>query len=163
MHLSKCFLPMKGEFLFMATVNEQVVTGRAHRVLIDKASKLWQKISFWTKASDVEFSDGNTAETKVGAITGITSSLNSTSDNMALSASAGKAINDSLKIITSTLAAGETSITISEQQITTNSALSFYTSIYGVNPKDVSVVDGSVTLTFDAQSAAMTVGVRIDG
>lgn len=147
----------------MAAVNEQIATGRAHRVLIDKASKLWQKISFWTKSSDVEFNDGNTAETKVGAINGITSSLNSTSSNMALSASAGKAINDSLKIITSTLAAGETTITISSQKITANSALSFYTSVYGVNPKSASAAAGSVTLTFDAQSAAMTVGVRIDG
>lgn len=147
----------------MATINEQVVTGRAHRVLIDKATKLWQKISFWTKASDVEFNDGNTAETKVGAITGITSSLNSTSNSMALSASAGKAINDSLKIITSTLAAGATSITISDQQITADSALSFYTSIYGVSPSAVTVSNGSVMLTFDAQETVMEVGVRVDG
>lgn len=62
----------------MSTINEQIVTGRAHRVLIDKVAKLWQRISFWTKASDVEFNDGNTAETKVGAIKGITTDLNTT-------------------------------------------------------------------------------------
>lgn len=70
-------------------VNEQIVTGRAYRTLIDAATKLWQKISFWTKASDVEFNDGNTAETKVGAIDGITDSLTATSSNVALSANAG--------------------------------------------------------------------------
>lgn len=45
-------------------VNEQIVIGRAFRKLIDEASNKWMKISFWTKASDVEFDDGETAETK---------------------------------------------------------------------------------------------------
>ena len=63
----------------------------------------------------------------------------------------------------STLAAGATLIAISDPRITTDSALSFYTSIYGVNPTAVSVAAGKVTLTFDAQSAAMEVGVRVDG
>lgn len=49
----------------MAIVNEIIVTGRVKRRLIDKAAKLWQKISYWTKASDVEFDDGKTAEEKV--------------------------------------------------------------------------------------------------
>ena len=47
-------------------VNETIVTGRVHRVLVDKATKLWQKLSFWTKASDVEFNDGKSAEEKFG-------------------------------------------------------------------------------------------------
>lgn len=79
----------------MSTINEQIVTGRAHRVLIDKAAKLWQRISFWTKASDVEFNDKKTAETKVGAIDGITDSLASTSSRIAASAkSVNKLSND---------------------------------------------------------------------
>ncbi len=72
-------------------------------------------------------------------------------------------INSKLKITTTTLAAGATSVIISDSQITTNSALSFYTSVYGVNPTAVSVVNGSVTLTFDAQDTDMKVGVRVDG
>lgn len=67
----------------MATVNEQIVTGRKFRKLIDEASKLWQRISLWTKASDVEFDDGQTAETKMGAIKGITTDLNVTSPGYA--------------------------------------------------------------------------------
>lgn len=55
------------------TVNEVIVTGRKHRRLIDKAAKLWQRISYWTKACDVEFDDGRTAQEKIGAINGITS------------------------------------------------------------------------------------------
>ncbi len=60
------------------------------------------------------------------------------------------------------LAAGETTVTIADSRITTDSALSFYTSIYGTNPTAVSVATGSVTLTFDAQAKAMEVGVRVD-
>lgn len=53
----------------MATiVNEQVVSGRKFRKLIDEASRLWLRISFWTKACDVEFEDGETAETKFANI-----------------------------------------------------------------------------------------------
>lgn len=54
-------------------VNEKIVTGRKFRRLIDRDSKLWQLISWWTKASDVEFDDGKTAEQKLGDINGITS------------------------------------------------------------------------------------------
>lgn len=57
----------------MAIVNEVIVTGRVKRRLIDQAAKLWQRLSYWTKASDVEFDDGKTAEQKLGDINGITS------------------------------------------------------------------------------------------
>lgn len=72
-------------------------------------------------------------------------------------------LNKKSLITKAVLAAGATSITIIDRRITTNSALLFYTSKYGVNPTDVSVAAGKVTLTFDAQSDAMEVGVRVDG
>lgn len=72
-------------------------------------------------------------------------------------------LNQKATITKATLAAGATSITISDSRITTDSILSFYTSKYGVNPTAVSVTAGSVTLTFKAQSATMEVGVRVDG
>lgn len=56
----------KLENLQLPTVNEVVVTGRKKRRLIDKQAKLWQRISEWTKASDIEFDDGQTAEEKLG-------------------------------------------------------------------------------------------------
>lgn len=64
-------------------------------------------------------------------------------------------------IITGTLTAGQTSITLDSDYITTDSVLDFYTSIYGVNPLTVSVVAGHVTLTFNAQASNMDVGVKI--
>lgn len=77
-------------------INETIVTGRKFRKLIDEATKQWQRISFWTKASDVEFDDGNTLQNKLGGINGITSSLTSSSQDIALSASAGKTLQDQL-------------------------------------------------------------------
>lgn len=46
-------------------VNETIVTGRVFRKLIDEANKLWMRISFWTKACDVEFEDGKNLEEKL--------------------------------------------------------------------------------------------------
>lgn len=77
-------------------VNEQIVTGQKFRCLMDEAAKLWQRISFWTKANDVEFDDGMNAETKVGAISGITDSLASTSSHIAASAKAVHTLSNNL-------------------------------------------------------------------
>ena len=60
----------------MSIINDEIVTGVKFRTMIDKISKKWQLSSFWTKASDVEFNDGENAETKVGAIKGITTDTN---------------------------------------------------------------------------------------
>ena len=95
------FIVMKG--VFIMAVNEQIVTGRKFRKLIDEANKLWQRISFWTKASDVEFNDGKNAETKFGAINGVTDSLTSTASNIAASAKAVKTLNDKVTQISSNI------------------------------------------------------------
>ncbi|MBD5463241.1 MAG: hypothetical protein HDR24_09335 [Lachnospiraceae bacterium] len=76
--------------------NEQIVTGRKFRKLVDETTKLWQRISFWTKASDVEFDNGMTAEMKMGAIDGITDSLASTSSRIAASAKSVATLNSHL-------------------------------------------------------------------
>lgn len=78
------------------TVNEVIVTGRKKRRLIDRAAKLWQRISYWTKACDVEFDDGKTAQEKVGAINGITSNFNEGSSDIAASSLLTKKIKDDL-------------------------------------------------------------------
>lgn len=76
--------------------NETIVTGRKFRKLIDIVNKTWQRISFWTHSSDVEFTDGKTAETKVGAIDGITDSLASNSSRIAASAKAVNSLSNDL-------------------------------------------------------------------
>ncbi|MBO5054868.1 MAG: hypothetical protein J6C64_00730 [Lachnospiraceae bacterium] len=80
-------------------VNETIITGRKFRKLIDKPSKLWQRYSFWTKASDVEFNDGKTAQEKLGAIDGITDNLelaDSAAARMAVSAKAANTLKTEL-------------------------------------------------------------------
>ena len=84
-------------------INENIVTGRKFRKLVDEANKLWQRISFWSKASDVEFDDGSNAETKLGAINGVTDSLTSTASNIAASAAAVKALNDKITELNSNI------------------------------------------------------------
>lgn len=78
------------------TVNEVIITGKKHRRLIDKAAKLWQRISYWTKACDVEFDDGKTAQEKVGAINGITSDFTYGKSDIAASSLLTKKIKDDL-------------------------------------------------------------------
>lgn len=77
-------------------INEQIITGRKYRKCIDVANKVWLRISFWTSANDVEFDDGKTLQQKLGTINGITDSLSSTDIKSALSAKAGKVLNDKL-------------------------------------------------------------------
>lgn len=87
------------------------------------------------------------------SIQGLLEQIKAVSQEMAKRATITKAV----------LAARATRITINDDRITMDSALSFYTSIFNVNPTAVSVANGSVTLTFDAQTVAMEVGVRVDG
>ena len=81
-------------------INETIVTGRKIRKLVDGATKQWQRISFWHKASDCEFDDGKTAETKLGAIDGITDSLDNTSSRIAASAKSVAMLNNDLTALT---------------------------------------------------------------
>lgn len=77
-------------------INEQVVTGRKFRKCIDVVNKVWQRISFWTKACDVEFDDGKTAEEKLGMIDGITSDYNCEDEKMAINANALREANQTI-------------------------------------------------------------------
>ena len=49
------------------SVNEQNLTGRKYRVW-DAANNIWKRLSFWTKASDVELNDGTTVESAISTI-----------------------------------------------------------------------------------------------
>lgn len=48
----------------MENINETIITGRKYRVMKDKLQSLWERISFWTKATDVEFNDGTNLQDK---------------------------------------------------------------------------------------------------
>ena len=63
--------------------------------------------------------------------------------------------------LTGTLAAGSTSLVISDASITTSSTVDIYVDTYGISPETVTVATGSITMTFEAQSAALGVKVRV--
>ena len=69
-------------------------------VLTDSGYKL---CSHWTSSNTVEFDDGNTAQTKLGAISGITDSLTADSPNVALSAAGGKNLQTQISELNSNL------------------------------------------------------------
>ena len=72
-----------------------------------------------------------------------------------------ESITDLVTEITGTLTAGTTSITLSDASITTSSTIDVYTDTFGVNPTNISVATGSVTLTFASQASNLGVKVRI--
>lgn len=76
-------------------VSEKKVTGKFYRIW-STADKLWHRISFWTHANDVEFNDGKTAQTKVGAIKGITTSTNTAETGYAADATTVTTLNQSV-------------------------------------------------------------------
>lgn len=62
-------------------------------------------------------------------------------------------------VLTGTLNAGSTTITLSDAAINANSSFDFYTSVYGIAPTAVSVSAGEIELTFEAQS--VNLGVKV--
>lgn len=73
---------------------EQIITGRHYRVMGDFATRTWHRISFWKKAQDIFFDNGQSLQDTCGAIQGITDSLTSDSSNIIASIAAIKALND---------------------------------------------------------------------
>lgn len=61
--------------------------------------------------------------------------------------------------VTGTLTAGNTTITLSDQRLTTTGTYEYYTDVYGVAPTDVVPATGSVTLTFEASQTNL--GVKV--
>lgn len=63
--------------------------------------------------------------------------------------------------LSDTLTAGSTTLTFTDSVIATNSVIDYYTDTFGVEPTDITVAAGSITLTFDAQQSDVGVKVRI--
>lgn len=63
-------------------------------------------------------------------------------------------------VITGTLSAESTTLTLQNAAITLNSVYDIYTDKWGVNPTDVVVTAGKITMTFEKQNAS--IGVRVE-
>lgn len=67
-------------------VNETIAAGKKYRRCIDPETKQWERLSFWSKASDTECEDGMTVESKIGNIKGITTQTDITETGYAADA-----------------------------------------------------------------------------
>ena len=65
------------------------------------------------------------------------------------------------KELTSTLTAGQTTVTFSDAAILTTSTVDIYTDVFGVNPEDVAVTTGQIVLTFPEQENNLNIKVVI--
>lgn len=63
----------------------------------------YKLISRWTSSQTVECDDSKTVENKIGAINGITDSLNATDSSIALSAPAGKKLDEKITALNSNI------------------------------------------------------------
>lgn len=61
---------------------ERIVTGQKYRILSDFSNKIWDRISFWTKASDVEMDDGSNVESRISSQTSSISTLSGKVSNL---------------------------------------------------------------------------------
>lgn len=65
------------------------------------------------------------------------------------------------KVFTATLTAGSSSVTITDDRIGSESMIDIYTDVYGVSPTEVTVNNGNIIMTFDAQETDVNVKVRV--
>lgn len=63
--------------------------------------------------------------------------------------------------IQGTLLAGKTELVLSSEKISADSTIDIYTDVYGVSPKTATVADGSITMTFKAQTKSVKVKVVV--
>lgn len=80
--------------------------------------------------------------------------------NVAASAYLTTASGKKFYEVSGTLAAGATSLSLSNGNITTASTIDVYSSVYGISPTKMTVSAGKVNMTFDAQTVDATIKVR---
>ena len=94
-------------------------------------------------------------------ITGVKLSIAESAENATITDLSKSVVINTPKTLSGTLAAGATTLTLSDAFITTTRMIDVYTDVYGVNPTDITVATGSITLTFEAQQSAVNVKVRV--
>lgn len=112
-------------------LNEQIVEEtRYYRQCVDKDNKKWERYGLWNRGKDTECEDGNTVETKVGAIKGITTSTNVSETGYAADAKTVSELNQSLANI-KTPTEGSKGILVTGGQLTKD-----YLLIYTITTTD---------------------------
>ena len=75
---------------------EIITKDRKEYNIWDKINSKWNRLNFLTNAKSVDFDDGKTAQTKLGAIDGITSDLSGESETVAASIKCVNQLNSRL-------------------------------------------------------------------
>lgn len=142
------------------TINK--IAGRSYRTLVDNTpgAFVWNQLSFWTKASDVEFNDGETAEFKVGAMHGLTASTTITTPGQAADATNIKKLFDRVnQKVSAILRNPSTVLEFTNSSFDANTYFDIWVNKFGVSPTNVSFSGTTLTLTFKPQSEDITVTV----
>lgn len=64
--------------------NDTIITGRKYRILADASRRLWNVISFWTKAQDVEFNDGSDLQSRFTSLADVTTQNTTKINNLSI-------------------------------------------------------------------------------
>ena len=64
-------------------------------------------------------------------------------------------------ILSGTLTAGSTSVTITDDVITSGSMIDIYSDVYGLQPTNVQVTTGQIVLTYVAQGVDISIKVKV--
>ena len=134
-----------------STINK--IKGRGYRTLVDNTpgAFVWNQLSFWTSAEDVEFNDGETAQQKVGAIHGITTSTSISETGFAADASTVSDLYTRVnQHVSATLEAGNTVLEFTNSSFGSTTHFDIWTNTFGVEPADVTLSGTTLTLTFVA-------------
>lgn len=140
----------------MSIINK--VHGKAYRILRDATNKEWDEISFLEDSRDIIFQDGLDAETKVGAIKGLVTTVQ---------AQPGYVMDASVTplaptIFNGTIGAGAAkTLTFIDPVITSTAKVVIYTDLFGYVPTNSVVSGNTLTITFPAPTRQVLVKVEV--
>lgn len=121
-------------------------------------------VSIWSSFNTKNYVDTSISKlsipTKTSELTNDSNFQNGTQVSTAISTAIVNK-EDKPTVLTGTLTAGSTSITLSSTKIVDGSRLDYYISNPSIPIRNVTVAVGSVTLTFDAQSADLGIEVVV--
>ena len=132
--------------------------------LLDKISVM-DKAILWQGVTTTEITDG--ASTNPVIINGESYTAKSgdmvtyNSTEFVFNGTVWQEFGAASTIFTETLAAGDTTITITDSNIAIGSMVDIYPDIYGLEPINVAVTAGQIVLTFDAQGVDVHMKVKV--
>lgn len=140
----------------MSTINQ--VTGKRYRILKDATNKIWDEVSFRSVAADCYGADGQSLESKVGAIKGLVTEEQSNSGyvlDASVAAVAPKVFSITLRN------GGETTVTITDSVITDTAKIAIYTNEWGFMPINSVVSNHTLTVEFPEPDDMVLVKIEV--